>query len=116
MAFTDGAATLVASQRLVSLTLLNFEGPVLKAFKNMHPGKPGPNGEPIDSPSEPIILKDGWGTQISFMTLREFADFIDGKTVVTDSQGKIWNYGIEHENAKPSPLKIVEFIAKVIEQ
>lgn len=116
MAFTDGRTTVVASQRLVSLTLLNFEGAVLKAFKNMHPGKPGPNGEPADSPSEPIILKDQWGTAIEFMTLRAFADFIDGKTVVTDSQGKIWNYGKEHDNAKPNPLKIVEFIAKVIEQ
>jgi hypothetical protein len=82
----------------------------------MHPGKPGPNGEPADSPSEPIILKDQWGTQIAFITLQEFANFIDGKSEVQDSSGKVWNYGKEHENAKPSPLKIVEFIAKVIEQ
>jgi hypothetical protein len=90
------------------LVLLNFEGAVLKAYKN-------PNWVKDNTTTEPIIIKDQWNTIVAEISLREFADFIDGKSDICDSKGKYWNYGKEHENAKPNPLEVVQFIAKVIE-
>ena len=90
------------------LVLLNFEGAALKACKN-------PDWIKDDNTTEPIILKDQWNSVVAKISLQEFANFIDGKSDITDSKGKYWNYGKEHENAKPKPLEVVEFIAKIIE-
>jgi hypothetical protein len=80
-----------------SLGLINYEGDCLKAIKE--------NGT--------IIVKDQYGKVVLSTDTEGLYAFIDGTQSITDSKGKVWEYLKEHENAKPSHLKIHEFLKDI---
>ena len=74
--------------------LLNFEGDVLVAYRSVNL----------------YVILDQWKEIVAIMLDTEFDNFLEGKTTITDSHGKTWNYANEHENAKPRPEKLKEFM------
>lgn len=77
------------------LGLLNFEGPVLKLHK---------------SNNDEFVIYDQWDSIVEVMTLKELCSFFDGKTILTDSSGKKWDWSQEHDNAKVSFSKLFKYI------
>ena len=63
-------------RNMPSIELLNFEGPVLKAIK-------APFG---------CVVVDQWEKTVAICNKEQLEDFISGKTDITDSNNKTWNY------------------------
>jgi hypothetical protein len=82
------------------LTLLNFEGDVLVAHKRCNL----------------FVITDEWKAVIAIILDNELRDFIEGRTTLTDSDNKEWNFISEPQNAKPSLETIEEFIGKPSQQ
>jgi len=81
-------------QKYPRLGILNFEGDVLVAYRSVNL----------------YVILDQWKEIVSIMLNSEFESFLEGKITIVDSHGKEWNYANEHENAKPSPEKLKEFM------
>ena len=85
--------------RYQSIDLLNFEGPVLKAYR-------------CDSILEDglFLIVDQWKTPVAFLNLEQFTAFLVGDFTVMDSAGQAWNYPSEAESTKPTPSKLKNFM------
>ena len=79
---------------LPKIELLNFEGPVLEATKHHNL----------------YIITDEWKEIISVLMEEEFLDFVDGSFSVIDSNGRSWNYGDQHRDARQTSAQIQKFI------
>lgn len=78
------------------LSLLNYEGDVLKAYH---------------IPTANIFLiVDDHGYIVESCTKKELVDFLEGRKEITTSYGKTYNFTKEHENAKPSQEQIDEYL------
>jgi hypothetical protein len=78
------------------LGLLNFEGDVLKAYH---------------IPTANIFLiADDHGHIVESCTKTQLIEFFEGKKEITTSYGKTYNFSKEHENAKPTQEKIIEYL------
>lgn len=82
------------------LGLLNFEGDVLVAHKRMNL----------------FVITDQWKEVVAILVDNELRDFIEGRTTIFDSHNKEWNFDNEHENAKPKPEKLKEFLGEPLHQ
>lgn len=85
--------------KLPTIELLNFEGPVLSCTK-------------INNRSfgTLFVIQDEWNHVIEVLTRLEFGNFLIGAFEVVDSKGRHWNFSNEHQEAKPEPSKLKEFI------
>ena len=77
-----------------SLGLINYEGDCLKAIKA----------------EGSIIIKDQYGTVVDTLSPEQLYEFIDGSRDIVDSKGKTWNFPSESREAKPTNVKVYEFI------
>lgn len=77
------------------LGLINYEGDVLAITPV---GKGG------------IEVYDQWNNLIMIVTREELTDFLDGKSVWTDSSGKMWNYVEAHPDARTPINTINQFL------
>ena len=75
--------------------LLNFEGNVLKMQKK---GK------------DQFVICDQWEKELQTLSRDQLLDFLDGKSIITDSSGKSWNWALEHKDAKPSIKALFTYI------
>lgn len=78
-----------------SIGLLNYEGDVLKMKR-------------VNDYQFEVI--DEWKVSLGLYTREEIQDFIQGKLLMNDSQGRTWNFAAAHENAKPSIEVLQKFI------
>jgi hypothetical protein len=82
------------------LGLLNFEGDVLVAHKRQNL----------------FVITDQWKEIVAIILDDELRDFIEGRTTITDSHNKEWNYVNEHQNAKPKFEVLKKFIGEPLHQ
>jgi hypothetical protein len=82
-----------------SIVLLNFEGPVLTAYRN-------------DSMAEDglFLIVDQWKNPIAFLNKEQFENFLIGEFSVIDSDGRAWNYPVESSDARPGHEKLIKFV------
>lgn len=80
--------------RIDSIELLNFEGPVLKAYRAKNN----------------FIITDEWKNIISFFSREEMLAFIRGEISVKDKSGRKWIYTNEDSGAKPNLPDLEKFI------
>jgi hypothetical protein len=76
------------------LGLINYEGDCLRAIKK----------------GDKIIIKDQHGKELETTNVRGLLEFLDGYRDITDSEGKLWVYREEHQDAKPKLSKIYDFL------
>jgi hypothetical protein len=84
-------------KKLQKIELLNFEGPVLTAYKN----------------KDTFIITDQWKEIVDVLSTQEIKDFINGKIDITDSKQRTWSYTAQHEDSKQPAEKINAFINSV---
>ena len=77
------------------LGLLNFEGPVIKLYKEN---------------DDEFVLYDQWDVIMDVLTFNDLCKFLDGHLLLTDSQGKTWNWAKEHSEAKPKFMELFNYI------
>jgi hypothetical protein len=75
--------------------LLNYEGDVLKLFKT-------DNAE--------LVIYDQWNCIAEVLDFEGFANFLDGRIDIVDSEGKSWNWLREHPDARTRLYKIFEYL------
>ena len=76
--------------------MLNFEGDVLKAYH---------------IPTANIFLiADDHGHIVESCSKTQLIEFFEGNKEITTSYGKTYNFSKEHENAKPTQEKIIEYL------
>jgi hypothetical protein len=80
-----------------TLGLINFEGDVLK-LKKITPNK--------------FSILDQHDEIVSELTLKEFCEWIEGKTSITDSDNVDWFYTYQPETAKTSLFDIITHLMK----
>jgi hypothetical protein len=78
-----------------SITLLNFEGPVLWA-KCVN--------------SADIAIYDQWNELVDLLTIEEFYSFIDGELKITDSRERNWIYTEQSNEARPKISRLFKFL------
>jgi hypothetical protein len=78
-----------------SMFLLNAEGDILRAEKTQ---------------SGLFRIIDQWNISIAIWNSNSLFNFTRGKIEITDSKGRVWNYGNEPGNMKPDLRKLDEFI------
>lgn len=81
--------------KINKFVLVNYEGNALFALKLNE---------------NTILVYDQWNKLVDRLSVEGFHDFINGKTLVTDSSGKEWNFLDVHTNAKPNSLEIEIFV------
>ena len=77
------------------LSLLNYEGDVLK-LKKLN--------------DDAFAIHDQWDTVVEILTHDKVLEFIDGSRNIIDSSGKSWNWPEAHREAKPTSLRIYEYL------
>jgi hypothetical protein len=78
-----------------SITLLNFEGPVLWAV----------------SKDTGIAIYDQWNELVEVFSIKDFCSFLDGEITVRDSRENSWVYTEQHQAAKPNTLRLYSFLS-----
>jgi hypothetical protein len=78
-----------------SITLLNYEGPVLWAV----------------SRDTGIAVYDQWSELLEVFNVHDFCAFIDGEITIRDSRDHVWVYTEESQNAKPSTIRLYSFLS-----
>lgn len=76
------------------IELLNFEGPALRAKKS----------------DDGYVIYDQWDSIVDILSEEKFYEFLEGDLILTDSEGKKWNYARESKDAKPKLRDLVRFI------
>lgn len=79
------------------IELLNFEGPVLTAIRQVNL----------------YVIQDQWKEVVGVWLDSDMQAFLEGKMTVEDTHGKVWNYANEHEDAKPNREKLDNFLYKM---
>jgi hypothetical protein len=82
------------TKKYQSISLLNSEGDILKAFKT-------PAG---------FLIIDQHNEVLKCLNNKELEDYTRGKFPIIDSKGKSWDYGKEPGCMKPDLKKLDEFI------
>ena len=80
--------------RFKKIELLNFEGPVLTAYKL----------------AEGFLIIDEYKQVINFLSESDLKLFIDGKISIIDSRDRDWIYTKESQDAKPSDAELINFM------
>lgn len=78
-----------------SLGLINYEGAVIKAYKTN---------------KKEFILIDCHGELIDLYSYAKLVDFLNGVTTITISSGEVYNYLEQHQNARPKPDVLSDFL------
>jgi hypothetical protein len=78
------------------LSLLNYEGDVLKAYH-------------IPT-AKCFLVIDDHGHVVETCTKKQLIEFFEGAKEITTSYGRTYNFAKEHENAKPSQEKIDDYL------
>jgi hypothetical protein len=77
------------------IELLNSEGPILMLIR---------------TPST-FLIYDEWKFLIGKFSVESIDKFLSGKSTITDSNGRVWNYPEQHINMRQNPEKLEEFIS-----
>jgi hypothetical protein len=80
--------------------LLNSEGPILV----------------IKRTPEHFLIFDEWKFMIARMHAESLLNFINGKTTVTDTHDRVWNYLEQHSGMKRKHDELMEFIKPLIKE
>lgn len=75
--------------------LLNFEGDAVWAKK---------------ANDDEFVIYDQWDSIMEILSKDDFFKFLDGDILLSDSNGKEWNYATESRDAKPSFSSLYNFI------
>ena len=78
-----------------SLVLLNSEGAILTLVKS----------------GDSFIMLDQWQELVDGLTVAQIHDFVDGRRIITDSQGRAWNFPTESEGMRVPMEKLLNFIS-----
>lgn len=78
-----------------SLVILNSEGAILTLVKS----------------GDSFIMLDQWHELVDGLTVAQIHDFIEGRRIITDSQGREWNYPNESEGMRVPLSKLLTFIS-----
>ena len=81
-------------KKLPSLILLNSEGDILTAYKNV----------------DEFYMVDEHKKTIDILVESEIVDFINGYSTLTNSEGEVFDYPTYSEGMRPSIEVIEEFI------
>ena len=77
------------------IELLNSEGPILILKRT-------PNA---------FLIYDEWKILVGKFNVESLDNFLDGKSTITDSNNRVWNYKEQSEGMKQFPEKLEEFIS-----
>lgn len=94
-------------KKIMKLELLNYEGPVLTAYKRADIVMNSTGGISL---LNLYTILDQWKTPVFIGRDEEFFKFINGLITVTDSKGKEWNFLEETKQAKVDPELLLHFI------
>ena len=94
----------------MKLELLNYEGPVLTAYKRADMIMNSTGGIAL---MNLYTILDQWKTPVFIGRDEEFFKFINGLITVVDSNGKEWNYLQESKEAKADPEEMLHFITVI---
>ena len=75
------------------LELLNYEGPVLAAYRK----------------DSTFVIVDQWKNVVEILNLDQMLKFIDGTLEIIDSKNKHWNFKQESIEAQPKPEVLTAF-------
>lgn len=78
-----------------SLVILNSEGAILTLVKS----------------GDSFIMLDQWQELVDGLTIAQIHDFIEGRRIITDSQGREWNFPTESEGMRVPMEKLLNFIS-----
>jgi hypothetical protein len=78
-----------------SLVVLNSEGAILTLVKS----------------GDSFIMLDQWQELVDGLTIAQIYDFIEGRRIITDSQGREWNFPTESEGMRVPIQKLLTFIS-----
>lgn len=81
-------------KKLPTLVLLNSEGNILTAYKNV----------------DEFYMVDEFKKTIDVLVESEIVDFVNGYSKLTNSEGEVFDYPTYSEGMRPSIEKIEEFI------
>ena len=84
------------NQKNKEIELLNYEGPVLKAIRV----------------KDTFIILDEDKKIIEAFDINEMEEFLFENKEIVDSRGRAWEYLKQHEDARQSPEKLIEFLGK----
>jgi hypothetical protein len=76
------------------IELLNSEGPILMLKRT----------------PEAFLMYDEWKFLVGKFSVESLDKFISGKSTITDSNNRVWNYAEQHVNMRQDPEKLEEFI------
>jgi hypothetical protein len=77
------------------IELLNSEGPILILKRT----------------SNAFLMYDEWKFLVGKFTVESLDKFLAGKSTITDSNNRVWNYKEQSEGMKQNPEKLEEFIS-----
>jgi hypothetical protein len=78
-----------------NIGLINYEGDVIKAYKIKE---------------KEFILIDCHGELIDLYSYTKLVDFLNGETTITISSGEVYNFLEQHQNARPKPQVLTDFL------
>ena len=78
-----------------NIGLINYEGDVIKAYKIKE---------------KEFILIDCHGELIDLYSYAKLVDFLNGETTITISSGEVYNFLEQHQNARPKPQVLTDFL------
>ena len=78
-----------------SLVILNSEGAILTLVKS----------------GDLFIMIDQWQELVDGLTISQIHDFVEGRRIITDSQGREWNFPTESEGMRVPMEKLLTFIS-----
>lgn len=76
------------------IELLNSEGPILMLKRT----------------SEAFLMYDEWKFLVGKFSVESLDKFLAGKSTITDSNNRVWNYKEQSEGMRQDPEKLEEFI------
>jgi hypothetical protein len=82
-------------KKLKSLELINYEGPILKAYKIS---------------DDEYIIVDDHRVEVAHLDGLDMYEFTIGKSTITTSYGKMYRFTDEHPDARPKAEKLNEFL------
>jgi hypothetical protein len=78
-----------------SLVVLNSEGAILTLVKS----------------GDSFIMLDQWQELVDGLNIAQIHDFVEGRRIITDSQGREWNFPTESEGMRVPMEKLFNFIS-----
>jgi hypothetical protein len=86
-------------KRRKELELINSEGPILKLYK---------------ADDNEFVIYDQWDSIVEILTFDDLCLFFDGKILLTDSEGRKWDWLKENHDGRQNFKNIYNYISEKI--